>query len=197
MKVEEILTEVLVRLGDRDKYDISNLPSNDDEINTIIKCINMIISEIASDYIPCEYKENIKVVNGVIPYDSLSKRLINLKNITKNHSKIGAKMLPSEILVKAEGEVNIEYYYMPDEVKLGDNIELSPRVTLMLLVYGVLGEYCLLQGRYEDARLYDKRYREMLKVACRVTKEIILKHGWWCWWKKFITRKLCQQEKLS
>ncbi len=179
MRVEEILTEVLVRLGDRDKYDISNLPSNDDEINTIIKCINMIISEIASDYLPIEFKENVIVENGVIPYDSLSKRLINLKKVTKNHSKIGAKMYPNEILVNENGEVCVEYLYMPDEVKLGGDIELSPRVTLMLIVNGVLGEYCLLQGRYEDAMLYDKRYREMLKIACRATKEIILKHGWW------------------
>ena len=51
MKVEEVLTEVLVRLGDKDKYDINNLPQNDSEIVTIIKCINMTLSEIASDYL--------------------------------------------------------------------------------------------------------------------------------------------------
>ena len=38
MKVEDVLTEVLVRLGDRDKYDINNLPQDDSEINTIVKC---------------------------------------------------------------------------------------------------------------------------------------------------------------
>ena len=179
MKVEDILTEVLVRLGYRDKYDIKNLPQDDEEINTIIKCINMVVSEIASDYIPVEFEEEVEVDNGIIPYDKLSKRLINLKNITKNSTKIVTKMYPNEILVKADGLVKVCYLYMPEEVKLGDSIELSPKVTTMLIVYGALGEYCLLQGRYEDANLYDKRYREMLKVACRVTKEIKLKHGWW------------------
>lgn len=179
MKVEDILTEVLVRLGDKDKYDINNLPHDDSEINTIIKCINMIISEIASDYIPVETEEEVEVVNGVIPYEILSKRLINLKNISKNTSKIGAKMYPEHIAVKADGIVKVNYLYLPEEVKLGDKIELSPKVTVMLLTYGVLGEYCLLQGRYEDSMLFDKRYREMLKIACRVTKEIKLKHGWW------------------
>ena len=84
MKVEDVLTEVLVRLGDRDKYDINNLPQDDSEINTIVKCINMIVSEIASDYLPVEFSEEVEAVNGIIPYDSLSKRLINLKKITKN-----------------------------------------------------------------------------------------------------------------
>ena len=142
-------------------------------------CINMVVSEIASDYIPVEFEEEVEVDNGIIPYDKLSKRLINLKNITKNSTKIVTKMYPNEILVKADGLVKVCYLYMPEEVKLGDSIELSPKVTTMLIVYGALGEYCLLQGRYEDANLYDKRYREMLKVACRVTKEIKLKHGWW------------------
>lgn len=179
MKVEEVLTEVLVRLGDKEKYDINNLPQNDSEIVTIIKCINMTLSEIASDYLPVEFEEKVEAINGIIPYDKLSKRLINLKKVTKNQSKIGAKMYPNEIVVQTSGLVDVHYLYMPDEVKLGDKIDLSPRITLMLIVYGALGEYCLLQGRYEDSMLYDKRYREMLKVACRVTKEIKLKHGWW------------------
>ena len=89
MKVEEVLTEVLVRLGDKDKYDINNLPQNDSEIVTIIKCINMTLSEIESDYLPVEFEEQVEAINGIIPYDKLSKRLINLKKVTKNQSKIG------------------------------------------------------------------------------------------------------------
>ncbi len=107
MKVEDVLTEVLVRLGDRDKYDINNLPQDDSEINTIVKCINMIVSEIASDYLPVEFSEEVEAVNGIIPYDSLSKRLINLKKITKNNMKIGAKMYPNEIVVDKSGNMII------------------------------------------------------------------------------------------
>lgn len=179
MKVEDILTEVLVRLGDNDKYDINNLPNDDSEIVTIVKCINMIISEIASDYIPVVFEEEVEAVNGLIPYDKLTKRLINLKKVSKNATKIGAKMFPNEIVLNECGLVKVQYCYLPKEVKLGDDIDLSPRVTLMLVAYGALGEYCLLMGRYEDAMLFDKRYREMLKIACRTTKEIRLKHGWW------------------
>ncbi|MDE6967207.1 MAG: hypothetical protein K2P12_00995 [Clostridia bacterium] len=179
MKVEDVLTEVLVRLGDIDKYDINNLPQDDDEINTIVKCINMIISEISSDYLPLECIEEVQITNGIIPYDMLSKKLINLKTITQNNAKIGAKLYPEAIVCDVSGNVKVQYLYMPNELKLGDIIELSPKVTLMLLAYGVLGEYCLLQGRYEDSMFYDKRYREMLKVASRTIKEIKLKHGWW------------------
>ena len=114
----------------------------------------MTLSEIASDYLPVEFEEQVEAINGIIPYDKLSKRLINLKKVTKNQSKIGAKMYPNEIVTQTSGLVNVHYLYMPDEVKLGDNIDLSPRITLMLIVYGALGEYCLLQGRYEDSMLY-------------------------------------------
>lgn len=179
MKVEDVLAEVLVRLGDKDKYDVNNLPQDDSEINTIVKCINMIVSEIASDYLPVVYEEEVEAVNGIIPYDKLTKRLINLKKVSKNASKIGAKMFPNEIVLNNSGLVRVEYCFMPDAVGLGDDIQLSPKITLMLIVYGVLGEYCLLQGRYEDSVLFDKRYREMLKIACRETKEIKLKRGWW------------------
>lgn len=179
MKVEEILKEVLIRLGEESKYDVKNLPQNDEEITSIIKCINMIISEIASDYIPIKMVEKVQAVNGSISYDTLSKRLINLKKVSKNGTKIKAKMYPSEILIDESGLVEVEYCYIPSEVGLGDSVELLPQVTLMLLTNGVLGEYCLLSGRYEDSMFYDKRYREMLKVASRVTKEIKLKPGRW------------------
>lgn len=179
MKVEEILKEVLIRLGEENKYDIENLPQNDEEINTIIKCINMIVSEIASDYMPIVHSEKIQTVAGAIPYDALSKKLINLKKVSKNGSKIVAKMYPNEILTKESGYVDVEYYFMPNEITLGDKIELSPRVTTLLLTNGVLGEYCLLQGRYEDSMFYDKRYREMLKVASSSPKGIMLKPGRW------------------
>lgn len=179
MKVEEILKEVLIRLGDENKYDVQNLPQNDEEIASIIKCINMIISEIASDYIPIKKVEQVQAVNGAISYERLSKKLINLKKVTKNGMKIGAKMYPSEIITDESGLVEVEYCYIPNEVGLGDTVELLPQVTLMLLTNGVLGEYCLLLGRYEDSMLYDKRYREMLKVASRVTKEIKLKPNRW------------------
>lgn len=179
MKVEDVLAEVLLRLGEMDKYDITNLPDNDEKITLLVKCVNMIVSEIASDYVHMEYSEDIVTDDGIIPYDQLKKRLINIKRVTKNGTKIGAKLHPEHILCDARGSLNVCYYYMPSEVKIGDKIELSPRITTMLIANGVLGEYCLLVGRYEDAALYDKRYREMVKEASRVTKEIVLKHGWW------------------
>lgn len=179
MKVEDIVKEVLVRLGDYDKFNPDNLPENDVQICLIVKCINMIQSEIATDYLHIETKESVLLTNGSIGYDKLKKRLINLKKVSQNGRKIKARIFPNEIVCEADGIVDLYYYYLPDDVKIGQVLELSPQVTLNLITNGVLGEYCLLQGRYEDSVFYDKKYREMLKIATKCTKSIVLRRGWW------------------
>lgn len=176
MQVENVIKQALLRLGIDDRYAMDNLPEDDSVINALIRCINVVISEIASDYIEVRKVEKFTITSGVILYDNFAERLINVRKVTGDGGgKVVFKLYPSYLKVEAIGDVVVEYCYLPKTVGLGDSIELSPKVTELLMLNGVLGEYCMINGRYEDSMIYDKRYREMLKIATLPTREIKLK----------------------
>ena len=180
VNVKDIVGQVLVRLGIDDRYDIDNIPEDDSEIAIIVKCLNMIVSEIASDYVEVLHTETMQVVNNIIPYENFSNRLICVKKIIlENGLKVNYKLYPTHIKLDNCSSAEVTYCYLPKELSLKDIVDLPPNITLLALVFGTLGEYCLINGRYEDSMIYDKRYREMLRVANRATKEIKLKARSW------------------
>ncbi len=180
MRVDSVVKQVLVRLGIDARYNLGLLPTDDELIITIVRCLNMVVGEIASDYLEVRKVEDVEVINKIIDYDNFSERLINVKKVEQSGGRnINYRLYPDHLMVESDGVVSVEYCYLPCEVELDDEIMLSPRITELLLINGVLGEYCMINGRYEDSMLYDKRYREMIKLAVMPTKEIRLKARRW------------------
>ena len=180
MRVDSIVKQVLVRLGIDARYNLSLLPTDDELIITIVRCLNLVVSELASDYVEVRCIDKVCAVNKMISYDLFSERLINVKKVSDSSGdSLKFRLYPSFLMVEGDGDVTIEYCYLPLAVELDDEIKLSPRITELLIINGVLGEYCMINGRYEDSMLYDKRYREMIKLAVMPTREIKLKRGSW------------------
>lgn len=62
----------------------------------------------------------------------------------------------------------IEYSYMPTNYKLTDTVgSFEKKVTTGLLSYGVLAEYCLTEGRFEEAMVWHERYVEGINKLIR------------------------------
>ena len=177
MRVDSVVKQVLVRLGIDERYNLNLLPKDDALIITIVRCFNMVANELASDYVEIRKIECVQATNKMVSYDSFSERLINVKKVEQNGVNVKYRLYPDFLMIEAEGQVDIEYCYLPSTVELDDEIMLTPRITELLMINGVLGEYCLINGRYEDSMLYDKRYREMIKLAIKPTHEIRLKQG--------------------
>lgn len=177
MRVDSVVKQVLVRLGIEARYNLSLLPRDDELIITIVRCLNMVANELASDYVDVRKIECVQVVNKMVRYDSFSERLINVKKVLSNGVSVKYRLHPDFLMIDAEGQVDIEYCYLPGIVELDDELMLSPRITELLMINGVLGEYCMINGRYEDSMIFDKRYREMIKMAIKSTREIRLKQG--------------------
>ena len=180
MRVDSIVKQVLVRLGIDARYNLSLLPTDDELIVTIVRCLNLVVSELASDYVEVRKIDSVSVLNKMVSYDVFSERLINVKTVSDNSgNNVKYRLYPNHLMVDAENDVSVEYCYLPVAVELDDEVNLSPRITELLIINGVLGEYCMINGRYEDSMLYDKRYREMIKLAVKPTREIKLKRGSW------------------
>ncbi|HEY8390162.1 MAG TPA: hypothetical protein VIL26_04335 [Clostridia bacterium] len=151
------------------------------DLDLIKKCINLTLNEIASDYIPLNYVQDVLVADGKIPYTALNKTALKIKSIKDDKGKdCFFKVYPSYIYTDCEGNCEIEYCYIPAQVEeLDQVIENDPKVTSRLIAYGAAREYCLVMSMYEEAQSFDSRYKQTLQnIASQNTVLKIPKRLW-------------------
>lgn len=139
------------------------------ELELLKKCANFVIGEIASDYVPVTKTEDTVSADNKIEYTNLSEAALDIKSLSDNFSKkLKFKVYPSFIWTDYNGKVHIEYTYLPAACELDDQTAYkSEKVSSRLIAYGTACEYCLVASMYEDAQIWDKRYKDALMSASR------------------------------
>lgn len=176
MTIKSILKIAGLFLGKNDvvsALDLQNLSSASqsiqDEINLLVKCLNLAYMEVASDYIPLLYKENITLEDGKLNFSGLTKTLIDVVSLKdKDGFRLKYKLFPS-YLQTSENQVEITYSYQPTELtSVGSTIEsFAGKISEKVLAFGTLMEYCFISGLYEDAEIWEKRFKDSLFVCSR------------------------------
>lgn len=82
----------------------------------------------------------------------------------ENGKKVKYKLFPTYIEVRAS-KVKIEY--LPQIFESSYNSDLPERISGRVVAYGVTREYCLSQGLYEDAQIWENRYKDGVKLMLR------------------------------
>ena len=186
MTVKDILKLVCESVGEREILNklnstetVTYTEREQEKLDTMVNCFNLVNQEIASDYLPYLTKEEIDVNNSVLNFSTLSKQVVNVYEI-KNRlgMNLKFKLFPNyvEIFGKAK---TIVYSYLPEELSLNDSFEffngLSPRV----FAYGVASEFLLIDGMSEDAEIWEDRFKDSLFVLSRRRGEHVLpKRSW-------------------
>lgn len=185
MTVKEILKLVCSFVGEReilDKFETENSDFTSREkqkIDSMVKCYNLAMQEIASDYIPFLMKEEIDVENSILNLSNLSKKVVNIYEI-KNRFGICLKFKLFPEYIEIDGKAkSIIYSYLPDEKMLEDEAELCCGLTARVLAFGIASEYLLIEGISEDAEIWEERFKESLFVLSRKRGEHILPKRKW------------------
>ena len=127
-------------------------------VDALTRLSNLVISELAASYIPMTCAETVTTTDGKIIFASLTHnvtRILSVKNQFGHDAEF--KLFP-EYLKVFGGEYTVEYEYAPENYGLNDSAGFKKDVTAALLGYGVAAEYCVTQGRFEEAILWRKRY---------------------------------------
>ncbi len=188
MSVKDIIKLVAIYLQQEDILELSEMggevtePTDLTEKNLelLTRCLNLVYDEVATDYLPLKTVEELTVTDGVIELDTLTKRLINVIRLTDvNDCSVRYKLYPTSIETST-GNVNLEYSYMPDSVTIDDDIEsFSGKLTKRIIAYGVASEYCLISGLYDEASLWEKRFKDALLIASRKKSDVTVKARRW------------------
>jgi hypothetical protein len=151
------------------------------ELNMLLRCLNLVYNQIATDYIPLIKTEKITPINGEILFSDLDKKILDIKRIQDKFGiRVNYKLYPDKILT-INGEVEITYSYEPEEItSLEMDMEsFSEKLTERVMAYGVAMEYSFISGLHDDASIWETRFKDGLLIAARKKSESRLPNRRW------------------
>ncbi len=150
------------------------------ETDLLVRCANLVIREVASEYVPLKIKQKVTATDGKIPFASLSNRAIDVYAVVKNGVKTDFKIFYDLIMVNGDGEYEVEYSYEPKKVLLNDFTPyLTARPSERVFAYGVAREYSLISGLGEEAEIWDVRFKDAITAFNRKkTSAVIAPRVW-------------------
>lgn len=137
---------------------------HESETERLLLAANLCYDEIAGEYLPLIATEKVSVSSGFIPFASLNKRCQSVCAVTDEQGeKMRFRVRADGVFVKGTS-VSVTYRYLPEPAASSavaldfDEGRLPPRV----IAYGTAAEYSLIEGFYQEAVLWEKRYRDSL-----------------------------------
>lgn len=185
MTVRDIIKLVCEFVGEREllaklKSEQTQLTSREQEkLDIMVDCFNLVNQEIASDYLPFLTKEVIDIDNSILNFSELKKVVVNIYEI-KNRFGINLKFksFPSYVEIKGHAK-QIVYSFLPADLVFEDEVEVFNGLSARVYAYGVASEFLLIDGLSEDAEIWEERFKESLFMLSRKRGEHrLLERSW-------------------
>ncbi len=182
MELKEAIQLSLTYLGDEDAS-VNNKTAQHPRLKLLVKCANLVIKEIATDYIPLTETEEVEIDNGNISYEKLLHRvleILSVKNV-KNGIYTNFRMNPTECVLENKDikKALVKYTYLPVDIEIDEQCPISPIISAKTLALGICAEYSLIEGMYEQSVMYSERFKEDMRTATRKKGEIRIKPRRW------------------
>lgn len=167
MTVKEIVLETLSALELDDLREaLSGVPDSEAkrQYARFLGYASAVVAEIATDYSPLKQLKRLNFAGGVLPYEDIDLQLHVIYGIRVLEGVKG-RFLASGIELE-RGRYEIEYGILP---RTGENDELpfKTAVSQRTVMLGIMTEYYLAAGMFEQAVTFDKRYRDSLYHVSR------------------------------
>ncbi len=150
-----------------------------DTVDVMVRLLNIVVSELASSFVPMIVNEDYVAKNGKVIYSELNYRP---KEILKAYDDAGNdKLLGVEHTFARVGETNVqvEYACFPPELTVDGEINYTEKdVTKNTLAYGLLAEYAITQGCFKDAVMWHDRYADNINELVKPKNAMLKRREW-------------------
>lgn len=151
-----------------------------DDAKIMLKCYNLIISQIISEYYRLTTVEKFNTENGILEYKNLEKNAFSIvKVMDENLNKINAKIYPTKLLTKVNTGY-LEYEYIPKEQVLSDNFifEKTP-ITNRVVALGVASEYLFIKGCFAESENYNRKFLNAVLSSISKSGKLVIPARKW------------------
>lgn len=184
MEVKEVLVLAAANLGRDDLVAAIEQTTGDPtaEVQSLLHCYNLVENELALDYLPLNYEEEVNLTEGEVPFSALSFAPIMIQEVLARNEPVVFVVRPDGLVpqVKNVNEpVRVKYAYSPKEKKLDEQGAYSGRVSARLISYGVAREFCLIHMLYEEAKMWEGRFYEAIRAAHIIRRRLKMRARRW------------------
>ena len=180
MTVKKVIAECLVKMGVKDFTDNSKYTADEQElIDSLLAALNIVYSEIVSEYLPLTECEEVEFVGGELKISELSKRILYPIRVTRGDDVKAFRAYADRVTVNFSGKAMLEYAYMPGvDFKLSDSI-VDMRLTQSALSDGTLGEYYFANKVFDLAKSFDTSFRDKIGLLHYKGRRLRIKERRW------------------
>ena len=148
-----------------------------DEVETFVKCFNLVRNEIATEMIANTKIEKVKTANGRVEFSSLSSKVIEILAVKDQFGNNVHFDVFADHLQTNENMVEVKYNASPEELTFED--EFSSVIPERVFAYGIVREYFFLQSLYDDASAWEERFKNSMQALERRKHEIVIPRRRW------------------
>lgn len=157
----------------------NNASGGKEETETLVRCFNVVENEVALDYLPLRCEDEAESETGVIRYEELTMPCVRILRVTDEGGNAAPFKLFPSYLKTQPGRVRIEYTYTPEKKTVEDKSDYEILASPRLFAYGIAAEYCLACGLFEEAAVWDKKYKDALTAAYRSRPSRVIRSRRW------------------
>ena len=188
MQVKEILKLACSFLGKEELLDCEYFEENGEEItesvskelDKLLTCLNVVTEEVAMSYLPLIKQKEVTFVNGkisVLDIDENIASIISIKN--KSGRNLKYKYVSDEIVCLTTKAI-VTYKVYPSHLNLDGTAEtFGNRLSARILAYGVASEFAYSEMLYDDATIWENRFKNALLYSSEKKGELNLKQRGW------------------
>ena len=175
MKIKDVVKTTALLLGKEKLYmallSENGIDSTDNEIlalaDVMTRLANLVITELATSYILMKKREKVIFNAGKFFYANLSEtplKILGVYDLNGNSYKYSQH---HEYLTAPTSCAVIEYAYKPANYDLDSIIGYTELdVSLRTLALGLAAECCIVEGRFDEAVMWHKRFEESVEKTC-------------------------------
>ena len=153
-----------------------------EEMKLCLKCFNLVYQEIANDYFPLKVEEKVTPNDFKVYFKDFSHKAKDIYSIfeCETRRRLKYKEMLDYIFVGTNNKVKVVYSKQPSEFMFADLFEdFNGRISAKCLALGVASEYCFIKNFFDEAQVWEQRFKNALKVEGRKKGEILLRKRRW------------------
>ena len=188
MKTKQVLELTAVFLGKEDLLNCAYFtgtqdeisPENQKELDLLLRCLNLITSEISTDYLPIYKTKTIDFVDNICHLEDVDENIYQIVKLQDEFgSEIRFKIIGNDLKANAT-TCQITYTSFAQKTTLDGNVEtFSIQIPERVLAYGTAMEYSFISSLYDDASVWESRYKNgLLSISQKKHNLVMPKRRW-------------------
>ncbi len=151
------------------------------EAATLLRCYHLAENEVALDHFPLKETETFLPADGAVLFTRFSRAPADVLDVrTAGGARVAFKVYPARLVLPAgTGEVRVTYSYIPARQGVTGESAFGGKISARLLAYGTASQFLLAGGRFEEAALFDEKFRAAVRAAGLARRKLWVRARRW------------------